>query len=177
VAGNLLELHAALARRDSLDTLVSIRDAMAADHLAYVAERERTRGKVLVFLHNVHLRRTKAKLPWYEFWPTGAHLDQLLGERFAVIGGALGTSEANAIAAPEAGSVEARLLDLRSDSFLPTRRARGVVDGLEAVPTRTGSTRPDIPYTPLFAESVADLDVIAFLRTVTYTRGADPLPG
>ena len=55
-------------------------------------------GKVMVHLHNAHLRRTRTKLPWYEFWPTGAHLDQLFGTRFAVIGGALGTSEENFIA-------------------------------------------------------------------------------
>ena len=86
-----------------------MRDAMAAAHLVYIAERE-GRGKVMVHLHNDHLRRSRAKLPWYEFWPTGAHLEQIFGARFAVIGGALGTSEANFIGTPEAGSLEARLL-------------------------------------------------------------------
>ena len=178
VARNLLALHAALAQRESLDTLVSMRDAMAGEHLVYIAEREETRGKVLVFLHSAHLRRTKTKLPWYEFWPTGAHLEQLFGARFAVIGGAVGTSEANFIGAPEAGSIEARLLARQSDCFLPTWRGLGLPEGeLAALPVRTGSTRPYVPYTPLFPQSVADLDGIAFLRSVSYTRGAPPLPG
>jgi len=177
VARNLLALHAALARRESLDTLVTMRDAMAAEHLVHIAEREATRGRVLVSLHAAHLRRTKTKLPWYEFWPTGAHLEQLFGARFAVIGGALGTSDANFIAAPESGTLESRLLAQQSDCFLPTRRGKGLFEGEAAsLPIRTGSTRPYVPYSPLSPQSVADVDVIAFLRSATYTRGAPSLP-
>lgn len=178
IARNLLAIHTALARGESLDTLVSMRDAMAAELLVHIAEREAPRGKVLVFLHNAHLRRTRTTLPWYEFWPTGAHLEELFGARFAVIGGALGTSEANFIGAPEAGSLEARLLAQQSDCFIPARRGKALSEGaFAALPTRTGSTRPYVPYTPLFPQSFADLDGIAFLRSVTYTRGAPPLPG
>jgi hypothetical protein len=154
-----------------------MRDAMAAEHLVYVAAREETRGKVLVSLHSAHLRRTKTKLPWYEFWPTGAHLEQLFGPRFGVIGGALGTSEANCIGAPEPGTLEARLLARQSDCFVPTRRGRGSLEGeVAALPIRTGSTSPYVPYSPLSPESIADVDVIAFLRSATYTRGAPSLP-
>lgn len=178
VARNLLALHAALSRRDSLDTIVSMRDAMAAEQLRYIAEREQPRGKVLSFIHATHLRRSRATLPWYSFWPTGAHLDQMFGDRFAVIGGAVGTSEANAIGAPEAGSLEARLLARQSDCFLPTWRGRRLPEGaLAALPERTGSTRPDVPYTPLLRDSIAEFDVIAFLHTVTLTRGLQPPPG
>jgi erythromycin esterase len=177
VARNLLAMHAGMARHESLDNLVTMRDAMAGEHLAYVADREQPRGRVLVFMHSIHLRRTKSKLPWYEFWPTGAHLDHLLGPRFAVIAGAVGTSEPNFIGAPEAGSLEARLLARKSDCFLPTWRGRGLPEGaLAALPVRTGS-RPYIPYTPLTAQSVADYDAIAFLSSVSYTRGAPPQPG
>lgn len=176
VARNLLELHAALARGESLDTLVSMRDAMAAEHLVRICDREGKRGRVLVHLHNAHLRRTRTKLPWYEFWPTGSHLEQLFGARFGLIGGALGTSEANSIGAPEAGTLEARLLAQQTDCFIPARRGKGLFEG--AVPlTRSGSTHPFVPYTPLSPQSVADFDMIAFLRSSTYTRGAPPLPG
>jgi hypothetical protein len=41
---------------------------------------------------------------------------------------------------------------------------------LASHPQRTGSTRPDIPYTPLSTQGVVDVDVIAFLRSVT-SRG------
>jgi erythromycin esterase len=177
VSRNLLALHAALARREPLDTLVTMRDAMAAEHLVHIAEREATRGRVLVSLHGAHLRRTKTKLPWYEFWPTGAHLDQLFGARFAVIGGALGTSEANFIGAPESGTLEARLLAQHADCFIPTGRGKGLFEGESgAPPMRTGSTRPYVPYTPLSPQIVADVDVLAFLRSATYTRGAPSLP-
>lgn len=147
-----------------------MRDAMAADHLVYISERERTRGKILVHLHNAHLRRTKRKLPWYEFWPTGAHLEQLFGGRFAVIGGAVGTSEANFIGAPEAGSLEARLLARQSDGVIPTRRGNALSESaLAAQPVRTGSARPYVPYEPLSPQSVADgrLDVVAGLEHLT----------
>jgi erythromycin esterase-like protein len=177
VARNLLELHAALAQRAPLGTLVSMRDQMAADHLAYITERENG-GKVVVHLHNAHLRRTRTKLPWYEFLPTGAHLDQMFGSRFAVIGGALGASPENFVEAPEAGSLEARLMARGADCFLPTWRARKLPDGaLAALPVRSRATRPYITYEPLTPQWVADLDVIAFFRTVTHTRGMPAWPG
>lgn len=177
VAQNLLAIHAALARGESVGTLVSMRDAMAAAHLVHIAQREETRGKVLVYLHSGHLRRTKTKFPWYEFWPTGAHLEQLFGARFAVIGGALGISEANFIDAPEPGSLEARLLAQESDCFIPTRRGEALTTNVERIPVRARSTRAYVPYEPLFPQSVADLDVIVFLRSAAYTRGAPALPG
>ncbi|MDT9598733.1 erythromycin esterase family protein [Sphingosinicella rhizophila] len=177
VARNLLLLHAAAARGESLDRLVSMRDAMAAEHLAWIAEREQGRGKIMVFLHSIHLRRTRAKLPWYEFLPTGAHLDQMFGDRFAVVAGAVGESEANTIDVPEAGSLEGRLMAQGSDLFLPTGRSRGLPPGaLAALPPRKGSA-PNIPYTPLSPQSVADYDAITFLRSVTVTRGLAPMPG
>jgi erythromycin esterase len=177
VAEGLLGLHAALARRVSLDDGVSMRDKMQAEHLVYVAEREEARGKLLVHLHNAHLRRTRTKLPWYEFLPTGAHLERLLGARFAVIGGALGTSEENSVAAPEAGSLEARFLARQSDFFLPVWRAKKFPEGaLAALPVRTGSKHPLVTYTPLFEQSATDLDGIAFLRSSTFTRGMQPNP-
>lgn len=177
-ARNLLALHAALAGGEPLDTLVSMRDAMAAAHLVCIAEREAERGKVLVHLHSAHQRRTRTKLPWYEFWPTGAHLEQLFGTRFAVIGGAVGSSEANFVAAPEPGSLEARLLEQQSDCFILTWRGRRLPEReLAALPTRSGAARPYVPYEPLTPQSVADLDGIAFLRSATHTRGAPAWPG
>jgi len=177
VARNLLALHAALARRESLGTLVSMRDAMVGEHMVYIAERE-GHGKVLVHLHNAHLRRTRTTLPWYEFLPTGAHLDQLFGARFAVIGGAVGTSEENFIGAPEAGSLEAQLLTRGADCFLPTWRGRGLPEGaLAALPVRSRGARPYITYEPLTPQWVADLDGIAFLCSATHTRGMPAWPG
>jgi erythromycin esterase-like protein len=170
VARNLLDLHAALARRESLDNLVSMRDAMAGDALVHIAACEEERGKVMVFLHTAHLRRTRTKLPWYEFWPTGAHLDQLFGDRFAVIGGAVGESKANLIGPAEAGSIEARLLARGTDCFIPAHRGKGLWAGA-APPVRSGPTAPNVPYSPLTPQSLADLDWIVFLRSATHVRG------
>lgn len=176
VARNLLAMHAAMARGASLDTMVSMRDAMAAEHIGYIAGREKKRGKVLVFLHSIHLRRSRATLPWYTFWPTGAHLDRMFGPSFAVIAGALGTSEGNLVATPDADSLEGRLLGRHTDCFLPTLRGKALPDGaIATLPVRAGGP-PYIPYTPLVPESIADFDAIAFLQAVTYTRGAPPMP-
>ncbi len=101
----------------------------------------------------------------------------MFGNRFAVVGGAIGTSEANFLGAPDPGSLEARLFARGSDCFLPTGRGSGLPDGtLAALPVRTGG-KPYIPYTPLIPQSVADFDAIAFIRTVALTRGLPPHPG
>ena len=102
-AGLLRQLgyHAALARQASngerLVELLGIRDLMMADTLAYIAQCERGRGKVLVFAHNSHLKSGQAKwqlgpdmLAW---WPAGAHIRERLGSRYAVIGTAVAESE------------------------------------------------------------------------------------
>lgn len=95
-ARQLLNYHAGVARKSGNRTagLLGQRDAMMADNLAYIAARERGRGKVLVFAHNSHLQRGPAQwqlgadlLIW---WPVGAHLKELFGSRYAVIGSAVG---------------------------------------------------------------------------------------
>jgi len=115
VARQLLNYHAILAR-DSPDRIVlalGLRDAMMAENLEYIVSRERGRGKVLIYAHNSHLRRSKAE--WQlgphhlQWWPAGAHLSEIFGLLYAVIGTAVGVSEANGIGEPETGTLEARL--------------------------------------------------------------------
>ena len=60
VARQLLNYHAAVARKSGPAGLLGIRDASMADNLAYMVSRERGRGKVLAFAHNRHLQRGKA---------------------------------------------------------------------------------------------------------------------
>src|SRR6266704_693359 len=111
VARQLLNYHAALAGKSSerIVELLGMRDALMADNLAYMVSRERGRGKVLAFAHNSHLQRGKAQ--WqlgtvvYTWWPAGSHLNEMLG--YAVIGSAVGVSDANGIGQPEAGTLEA----------------------------------------------------------------------
>src|SRR5918911_1192087 len=77
IARQLLNYHAALARttEDRVARGLGLRDAMMADNLAYIVERERARGRVLAFAHNSHLQRGRAR--WQlgpllnVWWPPG----------------------------------------------------------------------------------------------------------
>ena len=61
----------------------------------------------------------------------------------------------------------------QSDCFVPAPRGRGLVESeVAALPMRTGSAYPHVPYEPLSPQSLADVDAIAFLRSAIHTRGA-----
>ncbi|HMQ34071.1 MAG TPA: erythromycin esterase family protein, partial [Chloroflexaceae bacterium] len=183
----LLGFHAAFARGAGQAELLGIRDALMADNLAFIAERERGRGKVLVFAHNAHVQRGKMTgLPsWrqprdvgaFSWWPAGAHMDRLLGERYAVIGTALGVSAENGIASPEPGTLEALLTSpSASGRLIPTHRGVGfATDTVAALPTRAASDR-NRSYVPLSPQSFTDFDWLAVLDSATYSRGGRPLP-
>lgn len=177
VARQLLNYHAAVARGMDASGLLGIRDAAMADNLAFIVERERGRGKVLAFAHNSHLQRGQAAWPWYTFWPAGSHLNAIFGPRYAVIGSAIGISEANGIGQPEAGSLEARLMAWpETGVFIPTHKGQGLPAAeIAALPTRSGSAR-NLSYKGLTAQSFTDFDWLAFLDSTPYTRGAPPLP-
>lgn len=185
-ARQLLNAHAESARKsdDRVVRLLGIRDATMADNLAYMASRERGRGKVLVFAHNSHLQRGKAhwQTHWQtgpallEWWPAGAQLDEILGPRYAVIGTALGISDANGIGTPEVGTLEALLTAVPGPAlFIPTHRGRGLpAPALAALPIRSGSAK-NPGYFALTPQSLTDFDWLAVLDSTTYTRGAPPL--
>ena len=177
VARDLLNYHAAVARKSEAGVILGIRDASMAENLDYIVNRERGRGKVLAFAHNSHLQRGQAVWPWYTFWPLGAHLDEMFGSRYAVIGSAVGVSEANGIGHPEAGSLEARLTALPEPGvFIPTHKGQGLpVSEIDALPTRSGSTK-NLGYGPLTAQSFTDFDWLVVLDSTTYSRGGPPLP-
>ena len=183
VARQLLNYHAALAREsaDRVSALLGIRDAMMADILTYIVARERSRGKALAFAHNRHLQR--GKVEWQlgpllnVWWPAGAHLDEIFGERYAVIGSGLGVSPDNGIEPPEAGTLEALLISLPQPAlFIPTYQSQGLPGAeIAALPTRSGSLK-NSTYMPLGPESFSDFDWLAALQTTTYNRGGPPLP-
>jgi erythromycin esterase-like protein len=182
VARQLLNYHAELARKsaDRLVRLLGIRDAMMADNLAYVVSRERGRGKVLAFAHNSHLKCGKAHwqlgpnaLIW---WPAGAHLHEMFGPRYAVIGSAVGVSDANGIGRPEAGTLEARLTAVPGPAlFIPTHKGQGLpTSAIAALPIRSGSVK-NPTYFALTPQSFTDFDWLAVLDSTTYNRGGPPL--
>lgn len=183
VARQLLNYHAGLARmsEDRINVLLGIRDIMMTDNLLYMIARECGRGKVLVFAHNGHLQRVK--IEWQlgphqlSSWPAGAHLREILGSRYVMIGTGLGVSEANGIAEPEPGTLEAMLTSLpESGVFIPIRRGQGLPAAeIAALPLRSGSLK-NPSYSFLSPASFSDFDWLAFLDSATYTRGGPPLP-
>ena len=182
VARQLLNYHAEMARNspDRIVRLLGIRDALMADNLAYVASRERGRGKVLVFAHNSHLKRGMAQ--WqigsdiHRWWPAGSHLEAMFGPRYAVIGSAVGVSETNGIGQPEAGTIEALLTSvLEPARIIPTHKGEGLPpSALTALPARSGSQK-NPTYFPLTSESVTDFDWLVVLDSTEYNRGGPPL--
>lgn len=180
VTRQLLNFHAAIAQKAGQAALLGIRDASMADNLAFIVARERGRGNVLAFAHNRHMQRGKAQ--WqlgadsYAWWPVGSHLDQVFGPRYAVIGTGVGVSDANGIAQPEAGSLEARLTALRSSAvFIPTHKGQAAAE-IAALPTRSGSMK-NPSYFALNSESFTDFDCLAVFDSTGYARGGWPLAG
>jgi erythromycin esterase len=176
VARQLLNYHAGVARKSDYAALLGIRDALMADNLAYIVGRERGRGKVLAFAHNSHLQRGKAIWPWYTFWPAGSHLNEMFGSRYAVIGSAVGVSDANGIGQPEAGTLEARLTAMPGPAlFIPTHKGQGLpASEIASLPTRSGSMK-NPSYAALTPQSFTDFDWLAVLDSTAYNRGGPPL--
>lgn len=179
-ARQMLNYHAVLARPtgNRYAECLGLRDAMMADNLAYIAAHERRRGKVFVFAHNYHLKRGLAQwqfgpnaLTW---WPAGAHLAEMLGPRYAVIGSAVGVSEANGIGTPEPGTLEAMLTASPGPGrFIPTHGGRKLVTA--DLPIRSSSTK-NPGYFPLTPQSLTEYDCIVALDSTTYSRGGRLLP-
>ena len=182
LARQLLNYHAALARKSNnrLVQGLGLRDLMMADNLAYAVARERGRGKVLAFAHNSHLQRGKAEwqlgtdlLTW---WPAGAHLDEIFGPGYAVIGTAVGVSDANGIGEPKAGTLEALLTAGPGPGrFIPTHKGRGLpASEIAALPVRSASTI-NSTYFALTPQSFTDFDALAVLDKTAYSRGGPQL--
>lgn len=180
LARQLLDAHAALATPGAYARMLGIRDLTMADNLEHFLALERSRGNVLVFSASGHLKRGLSQ--WHlppepglkEWWPAGAQLAETLGDRYAVMGMALGVSEPNGIGEPEPGTVEARLAG-RGAFFIPTHRKVGLPAAeLASAPVRTGSTL-NPTYSPLAPGSFSEFDALVFLASTSYPRGALPL--
>jgi hypothetical protein len=137
-------------------------------------------GKVLAFAHNSHLKRGKAEwqlgpytLKW---WPAGAQLSEIFGPCYAVIGTAVGVSDANGIGQPEAGTLEAHLTAAPGPArFIPTHRGQGLpFSEIAALPIRSGSVK-NPTYFALTPQSLTDFDWLAVLDRAAYNRGGPPL--
>ena len=184
VARQLLNYHAAMARTSEPGKRIveglSLRDALMADNLAYTVSCERGRGKVLAFAHNSHLQRGKSQWQLYTWtltwWPTGAHLNEIFGPGYAVIGSGVGVSEANGIGQPEACTLEALLTAVPGPGrFIPTHKGQGLpASEIAALPTRSGSMK-NLTYFALTPQSFTDFDWLVVLDSTAYNRGVPPL--
>ena len=181
VAREHLNFFVVLAGEGSFAASLGVRDALMADNLAYIMAGERGRGKVLAFAHNTHLQRGEATMTLgadvYRWWPAGAQLNELFGARYAVIGSAVGFSEANGIGQPEVGTLEASLTAAPGPlRFIPTHRGQGLpADAIGTLPLRSGSTNNPSYVTPLNPQSFTDFDWLVILDTTSYSRGGWPL--
>lgn len=181
VARQLLHYHAVLAQTSEKrqERLLNIRDAMMAENLAYIVSREQGRGNILVFAHNNHLKRGKVQWQWgnetVSWWPVGSHLHELFGRRYAVIGSAIGSSPANGIGQPEAGTLEARFTSAPGPvRFIPTHQGQGLpVEEIAALPIRSGSKKNRSYMELLGAQSFTDFDWFAVLDTTAYSGWGD----
>lgn len=177
-ARRLLAYHAALAAGKPPGYLLGLRDASMADNLASIVESERGRGKVFAFAHNAHLQRSEVSFPWYGSWrPAGSHLAAMIGDRYVAIGGGLGISKANGVAAPRPGTLEGiALAGSELSLFLSARGAEeSVRQSVNDLPTRSRSKK-NYSYTPLSPACLEDFDGLAIVVESEYQRGGPPLP-
>ncbi|MBB5850443.1 erythromycin esterase family protein [Amycolatopsis umgeniensis] len=147
-----------LEPQDRYTPLIAIRDAIMARNLLDIRAAEAGRGATLVFAHNLHLRRQAATMTvagtethWF---PAGALVAPLLGDRYVFVATSLGRSEAIALQEPEADTYEGFLQKhvttdwgLLPAAEIPTARVRtdpvprqgyfpldqGILDDAEAV--------------------------------------------
>lgn len=184
IARQLLNYHATLAQKSEpgkriIDGL-GIRDVMMADNLEYIVSHERCRGKVFAFAHNSHLKCGNAKwqlgIDLLTWWPAGAHLKEIFGPHYTVIGSAVGVSDANGIGQPETNTLEERLTNTTGPvRFIPTHQEQGLpIQEIEALPTRSGSTK-NFSYFTLTPQSFTDFDWLVVLDSTTYSRGGPAL--
>jgi len=98
------------------------------------------------------------------WWPAGAHLNEMFGQRYAVFGSAVGVSDANGIGQPESGTLEARLTGMPGPArFIPTHRSQGLAASeIAALPVRSASTL-NSTYFALTPQSFTDFDWLAVL--------------
>ncbi len=135
--------------------LSALRDAMMAANLRAVAER----GPALVFGHNLHLQRNKSLMPLgdqtLEWWSAGAIAATHLGDRYAFLATALGTTGDDV---PSPDTIEGVLSTLPWDrSLVDARRLAG------AVTEPTPRVSPDFRYFPLDPARLDQIDGIVFL--------------
>lgn len=113
----LLRYHRSAAKtgtdQERWNDMCAVRDVLMADNLLDIRRIEAGRGPTLIFANNAHLQRDRSSLdlgPMHlEWYGAGAILSAVLGERYRLVVGGLGSSEALELAEPAPGTFEAAL--------------------------------------------------------------------
>ena len=159
-ATGLLRYHAAMAESstDRLSRLTQARDAMMAENLLAIAEEHHT----LVFAHNAHLQRRLSGMMFggqdLAWWSAGAIAAATLGDRYAFITSALGTSPAYG-GAPGPDTLEGLLSSVAAPGTI-VHSAR-FAEIMPAAPTMRAA---DYRYSPLDPDKVRDSEGIVYVN-------------
>lgn len=160
----LLRYHRAAARPGDDETrwndMCATRDVLMADNLRDIRDIEAGRGPTLVFANNAHVKRDRSSMNLgpmtLEWHGAGAILAAVLGERYRVIVGSLGSSDAVGLAEPEPGTYEADLRARFDDwGLLPAAE-------IAAANVRTDPT-PTQGYAPLDQAMLDRADAVMHL--------------
>lgn len=138
-----------------ISLMSGVRDVLMAQNLLDIRDQEAGRGPTLVFAHNLHLKRTPSvwtpgdlELRWSG---AGSILAPLIGDRYHVVVGSLGRSDALGLGEPAPGTYESLLRP-------------GVTPAADVPAARTRTdTRPEQGYFPLDAETLAGADAVLHL--------------
>ncbi|MEU5938249.1 erythromycin esterase family protein [Micromonospora sp. NPDC047548] len=168
-AAGLLRYHAAMAQDTPgrVNRLMWMRDAMMAESLLSIVERERDRGPTLVFAASAHLQRQLSRWeqagPILAWWSAGAIAATRLGDAYAFIATALGAAPDKEIGVPAPDTVEGLLAGLPHERYLLDGPRLAAVAGHSS--PRAGFP-PAAGYFPLEPAHLAEAEGVAFLRKV-----------
>jgi hypothetical protein len=136
------------------------RDAMMADNLREIADREARRGPTLVFAHNRHLQRESSTMAMagtpVSWWCAGAITATTLGDGYAFVATAVGSAPARGLGEPPPDTLEGLLAELGAGLHHADD-----LKGRQLVP-RAG----EYWYFPLDPEHLDGADAVLFVPTV-----------
>ncbi|WP_329084838.1 MULTISPECIES: erythromycin esterase family protein [unclassified Streptosporangium] len=181
-ATGLLRYHAVMADTSEarMVRLMGLRDAMMADNLLAIAERERQarRGPTLVHAHNRHLQRDESLwlLPpgWgplegrtLKWWSAGAVVAARLGDEYAFVASALGAATHQGLDAPEPDTLEGILSTLPGNRYVvDSASLAGALGATGTEPAPRTGTSANHSYFPLDPGQLRETDGLLFVKHV-----------
>jgi erythromycin esterase len=148
---------------------VNIRDAAMADNFRWVLEREGPQGRVLVFAHNWHIKKSPShKESYAEFFPRrlptmmGQHLRSMLGNDMVVLGF---TFNQGLSTAADSSSIDGTLARIRNPLFVLNLRAAPTYGAVAEWLNRERRMRVNDRYGEL--NLIKSFDALVFVEKIT----------